>query len=148
MPPGLPASRLLRRLAAGCYDLLIVAGILMLTSLVVIIARRGGAVPAGNVAYRAFLAAQAAAYFIGFWCHGGQTPGMRTWRIRVQLVQGGPLSIAVAALRFAAAVLSAAPAGIGFLWMLVDPECRTWHDRLSGTRVVSLSGPRDKRAAP
>jgi uncharacterized RDD family membrane protein YckC len=139
MPPFLPAASLCRRLAAGCYDLLVLTGIVMLTSFGVIIARGGAAVPADNPAYQIFLTAQVAAFFIGFWCRGGQTPGMRAWQIRVETAQGGALSLAVAARRFGAALLSAAPAGLGFFWMLGDADRRTWHDRLSGTRVVRLN---------
>ena len=139
MPPILPVEGLLRRLAAGCYDLLILVGVLMSTSFVVIAARGGAAVPAGNPVFQGFLAAQVAAYFIGFWARGGQTPGMRAWRLRVQTVQGDTPSLAVAATRFAAALLAVAPAGLGFLWMLVDADNRTWHDRLSGTWIVRLS---------
>jgi len=139
MPQPLPPADLFRRLAAGCYDLLVLAGMLMLTSFVVILARGGDAVPAGDPAYRAFLAGQVAAFFVGFWCRGGQTPGMRAWRLRVATTQGGSLSLAIAALRFAATLLCLATAGLGLLWMLVDADRRTWHDRLSGTRVIQLA---------
>ena len=94
-----------RRLAAGCYDLLILTGVLVSTSFVVIAARGGSAVPAGNPVFQGFLAAQVAAYFIGFWARGGQTPGMRAWRLRVQTVDGDTPSPAVAAVRFGAALL-------------------------------------------
>jgi uncharacterized RDD family membrane protein YckC len=139
MPPILPVAGPLSRLAAGCYDLLILTGVLVSTSFVVIAARGGIAVPVGNPVFQGFLAAQVAAYFIGFWARGGQTPGMRAWRLRVQTVDGNTPSPAVAAVRFGAALLAAAPAGLGFLWMLVDADNRTWHDRLSGTRIVRLS---------
>lgn len=148
MPPTLRASGLLRRLAAACYDLLILAGIVMLTSLIVVLARGGAAVPVGNGVYQGFLAAQAAAYFIGFWSHGGQTPGMRTWHLRVQTTAGTAPSLTVAAWRFMAAVLATAPAGLGFLWMLVDAEGRTWHDHLTGTRIVRLNEGRSERPSP
>jgi uncharacterized RDD family membrane protein YckC len=132
------AAALLRRLAAGAYDALILAGLLMLTSFVLIAARGGAAVPAGNPAYQAFLAAQVAAFFIGFWCRGGQTPGMRTWRLRVEAEAGARLTLRAASLRFAAAVVSIAALGLGFWWILVDPQGRAWHDRLSRTRVVPV----------
>ena len=138
MPPRLPAAGLFRRLAAGCYDLLVLAGVLMLTSFLVIVARGGVAVPAGNSVYEGFLAIQVGAFFIGFWCCGGKTPGMRAWHLRVETAQGGTLTLAAAAKRFGATLVSAAPAGLGFLWMLADPERRTWHDRFSGTRIVRL----------
>jgi uncharacterized RDD family membrane protein YckC len=38
--------------------------------------------------------------------------------------------------RLAAAALSWLALGLGWLWILVDPQRRAWHDRLSGTRVV------------
>jgi uncharacterized RDD family membrane protein YckC len=137
-PAGLP-----RRLAAACYDLLLLGGILMVSSYAVIVARGGEPVAAGNVVFRLFLAAQVATFFIYFWCRGGQTLGMRAWRIRVESAQGGPLSVKVATIRFTAALLSLAVLGLGFAWILVDPHRNAWHDRLSGTRVARL--PSDKR---
>ncbi len=38
--------------------------------------------------------------------------------------------------------LSGAIFYLGFLWMLWDPENRTWHDHLATTRVVRLDGER------
>lgn len=142
-PTGAPhdgpaPAGLARRFAAALYDLLLVAGIVMASSFVLIIARGGRAVPVGHPGYQLFLVAQAAAFFILFWHRGGQTLGMRAWRIRVESLRGEPLTLPVAARRFAAALLSLAAFGLGFLWMLIDPLKRTWHDRLSGTRVVLL----------
>jgi uncharacterized RDD family membrane protein YckC len=127
------------RLAAAAYDALVVTGLVMLTSLVVIAARNGAAVPAGSVTYQAFILLQVALYFIVSWLRGGQTVGMRAWRIRVEPAGGGPLTTGMAIGRFFAALLSLAPFGAGFLWMLADGERRAWHDRLAGTRVVQLA---------
>lgn len=137
MPRSSAPASPFRRLAAGCYDLLLLAGVLVFTSFFVVALRGGAAIPAGTAAYQAFVAAQVAAFFIGFWTRGGQTLGMRAWRIRVEAAGGGPVTLPRAALRLAAAFLSAAALGLGFAWMLVDPERRAWHDRLSGTRVVA-----------
>jgi uncharacterized RDD family membrane protein YckC len=136
----IPATAgLWRRLAAASYDLLLLAGVLMLTSFVVVVARGGAAVPAGSPLFQAFLAAQVAAFFIVFWSRGGQTLGMRAWHIRVELRDGRPVPLPVAAKRFALAVVSLAALGLGFAWMLIDGERRTWHDRVAGTRVVRES---------
>ncbi len=131
MPAGFP-----RRMAAVSYDLLVLGGVLMSTSFGVIIARSGAPVPAGSVGFQIFLLLQIAAFFIFFWCRGGQTPGMRAWALRVEMNDGRPLTPKVAALRLMGAILSAATLGLGFLWILVDPQKRAWHDRLSATRVV------------
>jgi uncharacterized RDD family membrane protein YckC len=136
-----PVAGFWRRLAAVFYDLLLLAGVVMLTSFLVVIGRGGSAVPAGDRAFQVFVVAQVAAFFIMFWSRGGQTLGMRAWRIRVEMLDGSPLPATIAARRFAAALLSAAPLGFGFLWIAIDPDGRAWHDHLAGTRVVRVASP-------
>jgi len=133
-----PPASFFRRLAASCYDLLVLAGVLMLTSFVLVIARDGAAIPAGTPAFQVFVAAQVAVFFIGFWLRGGQTPGMRAWHIQVERIDGTSVTLRACAIRFAAALISVAALGLGVAWMLVDPDGRMWHDRLSGTRVAWL----------
>ena len=128
-------------MAAAAYDLLILVGILMATSFAVIVLRGGKSVPPGDPWYRAFLTAQCAGYFIGFWWRGGQTPGMRAWRIRVISNAGTGLPIGTAVWRFGAALLSLVALGLGFVWMLFDARNLTWHDRLSGSRVIFIPQP-------
>ncbi|MBM4197233.1 MAG: RDD family protein [Gammaproteobacteria bacterium] len=134
---ALPA--LLRRLAALCYDLLVLTGVVMATSFGVVVSRAGEAVPAGERWFQALVLAQAAAYFIGFWSAGGQTPGMRTWKLRVVSLDG-TLKPGRAVVRLVAAIATNAPAGAGLLWMLASRDGRALHDRLSGTIVVRAEG--------
>ena len=96
------------------------------------------AVPIANPLYQALLLALAGGFFAGFWYWGGQTLGMRAWRMQVRRHDGAPLAAGQAALRLAALLLALAPAGIGLLWMLVDRDRLPWHDRLAGTRVIVL----------
>lgn len=71
----------------------------------------------------------------------GQSYGKHLMRVAVVRASTGEPGIGVARslARQVAKLLSAAPLGIGFLWMLVDPERRTWHDLLTGTRVVRVA---------
>ena len=46
-----------------------------------------------------------------------------------------------AIVRLGAAILSWLPLGLGFIWVLFDSDRLTWHDRLSGTRLVLLPKP-------
>lgn len=123
-------------MAAICYDMLILTALLMLATALWLPFTREAIAP-GNFWYRACLLALAAGYFCGFWVHGGQTPGMRAWRLRVERSDDQrPLRWQDALLRALAAAFSWGALGLGFLSALTDREQRTWHDRLSGTRLV------------
>jgi len=124
-----------RRLAAFCYDLLLLTA-LFLSFTALAVAVRLDAVSPGTWWHQLSLLGIAAAFFCGFWTHGGQTLGMRAWRIRVVRDDGGPLSWSRAAARFAVGVVAAAPAGLGLWWSVLDEHKRGWHDRSTRTRVV------------
>jgi uncharacterized RDD family membrane protein YckC len=114
----------------------LLAALAFFFTLAVLVVRMGRAVPAGSVWFEAALLGVAVAFFCGFWTHGGQTVGMRAWHIRVESADGTPLTLRHAALRFLAALVSVAAAGLGFWWCLVDRERRAWHDIWAKTRVV------------
>ena len=75
-------------------------------------------------------------YFVGFWLKGGQTPGMKAWKLSLVNMQGDPPGPKQATLRFFSAILSWALAGTGYLWMLVDRNHFTLHDHLSGSKLI------------
>ena len=75
-------------------------------------------------------------YFVWFWRHGGQTPGMKAWHVHLTNCEGYAPSESAMAKRFFAAILSWLLLGTGFLWMVLDREKRSLHDRLSGTCLV------------
>ncbi|MHC9085611.1 RDD family protein [Luteimonas sp. RIT-PG2_3] len=71
------------------------------------------------------------------WRGGGQTLGMRPWRIRVIAVDPGATPGWRALwLRYAVGTLSVLAGGAGFWWAWFDRDRLTWHDRASGTRVI------------
>ncbi len=85
--------------------------------------------------YALFLVAVWFAYLGWCWHNGGMTLGMRAWRVRISDTRGGRPGWGRCLLRFLLSLVSAAPAGAGFLWSLFDPQKRCWHDRLSSTRL-------------
>jgi uncharacterized RDD family membrane protein YckC len=105
-------------------------------TLLVVAVRVGRPVPPGTWWFPLCLLAIVAAFFAGFWAHGGQTLGMRAWRIRVVRDDGGTLTWPRAAARFALGLVAAAPAGLGLWWGLFDERKRGWHDHWTRTRVV------------
>jgi uncharacterized RDD family membrane protein YckC len=132
---------LLRRLAALGYDALLLAAVWLVLAAIVVGAREQRAVEAGTWWWQLCLAAATWLFFAGFWTRAGQTLGMRAWKLKLERDDGGRITLARATLRFAAAWLSALPAGAGYWWAWLDPERRTWHDRLSRTRVVLVAKP-------
>ncbi|HEX6121773.1 MAG TPA: RDD family protein [Ktedonobacterales bacterium] len=91
-------------------------------------------------------------YPLFFWVMIGQTPGKALLGLRVARQDGRRLTLGVAALRLAGYWLSALPLGLGFLWVLVDPQREAWHDKLAGTSVTYLPEPspaqRERPRAP
>ncbi len=85
---------------------------------------------------RGYLLAVIGIYLVGSWRSGGQTLGMRTWRLRVVDRHGTTPETGALLIRFAASILSWVPAGAGFLWILCNRRREAFHDRVSGTYVV------------
>ena len=134
---------LLRRLAAIMYDALLIGALLFLATTPFIAIRGGEPVEVGdNMLYRLVLAIVLYAYFVGYWTRPGRTLGMQSWGLQLQTPDGSKPSLAAASVRFFAAILSWAPAGLGFLWQLWDKDKLTWHDRISGTRLVHYPKPK------
>lgn len=126
----------LRRFAAIVYDSLLLFSVLFFATLVLLLLNGGRAIPPNEPLYTTYLIGVSFLYFGWFWTHGGQTLGMRAWRLRIEHETDRPVSWKLALLRFASAILSWLPLGAGYLWMLVDSRGLAWHDRLSGTIVV------------
>jgi uncharacterized RDD family membrane protein YckC len=133
-----------RRFAALIYDALLLAALLLVYT-GIMVAVRGGAITgaAGGYwwyFYRGGELAMVAAYYVVNWMHSGQTLGMRAWHLRAVADTGKPMRLLPALWRCACGFLAWAPAALGVLWLYVDPEHLALHDRLSGTRVVHLTG--------
>ncbi len=133
---------LMTRLACGLYEVLLLAGVLVLAGFVL--------VPFGQVLNhdntslqlynRAWMMLVITVYFTWFWTHGGQTLPMKTWRMRVVRRDGGALSPALALARMLLVFLGIALLGLPFAWAFADPEGLYLHDRLLGTRLIRITG--------
>lgn len=136
-----------RRLGAMLYDGLLVLAIwIVMASAHLAVVRLVLAVPAEQVgtglaqvlSLRLLLAVSAFAFFAFFWTRGGMTLGMQAWRLRVQTLDGCSITAFQALQRCLVAGISLAAFGLGYLWILVDAEKRSWPDIASRTRVVVL----------
>ena len=140
--PPVQYASLFRRLAAMFYDLWLHAGILLLGATADTFIRAGLDIEAGHfvLPLQLFFVLAPLAFYLWFWTHGGQSLGMRAWKLRVVTDEGRPLAYKDALVRYMAACLSLAALGLGFAWQLWDRDGLTWHDRLSGTRLIRADG--------
>jgi uncharacterized RDD family membrane protein YckC len=70
-------------------------------------------------------------YQLLFFTFADATPGMRYARIALCTLADDNPTRAAMRRRIFAAVLSACPLGIGFLWAWLDEDGLGWHDRIS-----------------
>jgi uncharacterized RDD family membrane protein YckC len=167
---------LLRRLAALFYDLLLLTAVLMLAALAALLGAHtmGVAAPAaGEHWFQLYLALVCYGFFGWFWTHGGQTLGMRAWRLRLQTMDGHGVTWSQVLIRVAVpltllglgllwlgqqpktdnaaghSVLQYAaallPCGVSYAWIQIDRQRRSWNDIASKSRVVLLPRPPRKR---
>jgi uncharacterized RDD family membrane protein YckC len=109
-----------RRLGANLIDLVVLYSLLQFTGITRIL------VPAW-VLYR-----------FGMYVWRSATLGEIVLNLRVEKLDGGNLinDYGTAIVRALASLLSLLPLGLGFLWILFDPQRQTWHDKISGSAVV------------
>jgi uncharacterized RDD family membrane protein YckC len=129
---------LIRRLAAIFYDGLLLIALLFVATAIITL-------PLGYPSGTMLLVFQLfifeiipLIFFTGFWARGGQTLGMRAWRLKLVRMDGDEIGWSDALKRHLTALLSILVFGLGFIWILVDPQKLAWHDRLSKTRLILI----------
>ncbi len=127
---------LFRRLLIMLYDAVVVIALLMLATALAMLAGMGEQTALHDPVYTACLALVWFFYLAWCWHKGGMTLGMRAWRVCITDETGGLPGWRTCAVRFLVSILSAAPAGLGFAWSLIDQKNRTWHDMASRTNLL------------
>ena len=138
-----PAGLLVRLLAMFYDSLLLLSALLIATALALMVTK--GTLSYHNPFFRTFLFLICFSFYAWFWLHGGQTLGMRAWKLQLRNLRPGPVSWWQVLLRVLVAIPSAALLGAGYLWLLVDKRKLTWHDRYSETCIVCLRDNPDQR---
>lgn len=132
---------LFRRLFAIFYDSFLLIAILFIATAIATALNHGKAIEPSDTYYPLYVFVVFGLcylYFAWFWIHGGQSLGMKTWRIR--LVTSGDTEIdwKTCAIRFISAMFSWGIFALGFLWAIVDKNNRCWHDLISRTVLLDL----------
>ena len=128
-PLAFPHATFFERLAAFALDLVLIA---ILAQVVRFDRLFGDWSPDGNLLLVALV------YHIGFWTWKQTTVGGIICQLRVIRVDGTPMRFSEALIRGLSGIFSLVFAGVGFLWILRDPERQAWHDRIAGTFVVNV----------
>lgn len=143
----LPSPSLLRRLAAMFYEFWLVLACCLVVMAVIIFIRvtldptpiaEGERAISGLWRIPSFLAAFAtfSGFYLYFWHKNQQTLAMQTWRIKLINNDGSKPDFNALVKRLSMAIISFTCLGLGYWWVLIDKEKKSWHDRASNTRLV------------
>jgi uncharacterized RDD family membrane protein YckC len=124
------------RILAIIYDCLPLIAILFFSS-IALLALHGGKPAAPGTAW-SFVTiliywSIVGGYAVISWRRGGQTMGMRPWRLLIVNGDGKNAELRALCLRYTIASLSG---GLALLWCLIDSQKRGLHDIASGTLMV------------
>ncbi len=122
-----------RHMAIIAYDALLLLALLFLATAIILPLNNGEAFTSAQFFFPVYIFLVSFLYYGWFWTHGGQTLGMKTWKIKLQTLDYQPISWPIAFKRFLLAFISWGAVGLGFLWKIVDKKRLTWHDHLSKT---------------
>lgn len=136
-----PASFMVR-LIAFVYDLMLVLAILMVGGALPLLLTGGDAIESGTLAglgYQLYLLLLAGGYFIYCWVRGGQTLGMKTWRLRLVEPDGRRVPLRTALLRILLPAAGWVILFLGLYWAYFSGWAAA---QTEGTRHISflLSG--------
>lgn len=157
---------LVRRLMAIMYDLFLLLALLFIATSAVMVFNQGNAIAPGHPLYAFYVTCLliiSFCFYGWFWTHGGQTLGMKTWKMKLQQSNAQSITWPLALIRFTTTIISLLVivwavkyasdrsltmtiwpvagiglAGISFFWSLFDPQRRTWHDIASNCVLVDL----------
>ncbi len=119
------------------YDGLVLVALWMAGGALVV-AATGGAVASGSLPFQLYLAGLAFIYFWLSWRGGGQTLGMRAWRIRLDAGDRGFGAMRTLA-RLLGAVAAILPLGLGYWSSLARADRAAWPDLASRSRLFVAS---------
>jgi uncharacterized RDD family membrane protein YckC len=122
----------LRYFAVIIYDIFLLVALLFFAT-AILLPFNGGKAISNHIFYSLYLLLVSFLFYGWFWTHGGQTLGLKAWKIKVLTESHGLMGWQQAFIRFIVAITSWSILGLGFAWSLVDKKQRSWHDLASKT---------------
>ena len=123
------------------YDLLLLLAVWFVAAIPFLIWQGEGfeTEPLTVLAFQIYLLGVSYIYLSYFWLQTGQTPGLRTWKLRLIRTDNYLLTRRDATIRFVMCLLSIATLGAGWLWLWFSKKKQTLHDQLSYTQIVDAT---------
>lgn len=133
-----------KRLMAIIYDSFLLLALLFIAEILPVALNHGEAVSRDNgmlvfyLLHPLYLLSVVFVFFGWFWTHGGQTLGMKTWKLKLLTLDNSEMNWQQAGIRYVMALVSWCCCGLGFFWIGFDRQKRSWHDMASGTKIIRL----------
>lgn len=133
----------LRQLMVMLYDFLLLLSALLLATVIPVVLNRGDAIEPGNPIFLLYLLLVSLFFYGWFWTHGGQTLGMRAWKVYLVGQSQVQVTWKQAGIRFCVAMFSWLCLGLGFWWQWLSKDKLSWHDLMSGTQLILHKAPKE-----
>ncbi len=141
-PPAKPGF--FRYIAAIFYDLILVVALFFVATAVILPLNQGEAIKSPFL-YPLYLFFVSFIFYGWFWTHGGQTLGLRAWKLRLvnDSQEQAEINWKQALIRYLTAFLSWALLGLGIVWRIWQKDNRTWQD-LSSKSFITHFDPKER----
>ncbi len=126
---------LFRHLAMMAYDMLLLLSVLLVAGFIAVAFNGGEAISSSNPFFMLYITGICFFFYGWFWTHGGQTLGMRAWKVHLIGQQQHDVTWQQVAIRFLANIIAWLPLGLGFWWQYIGKDNQSWPDYLSSTRL-------------
>lgn len=128
-----------KHFAAFIYDIFPIFGILVVTSGITLVFRQGNDVQPYTWWFILLVYLEISIYYIYFWKVGGQTIGMKAWKLKIIPKNNNQTSLTwpQSILRFFVGVFSTLLAGLGIFWKTFSKENLTWMDIISQSQTIT-----------
>ena len=127
-----------RYMAAIFYDLILVIALFFFATAVLLPFNQGEAIQS-TFLFPLYLLCISFIFYGWFWTHGGQTLGLRAWKLRLVSDEQTDISWKQAFIRYLTACCSWLVFGLGFFWRIWQKDSKTWHDLSSNSAIIVIN---------
>lgn len=128
----------IRQLMAMVYDFLLLLSALLFAAIIPVALNGGEAITPGNVFFLLYLLLVSFLFYAWFWTHGGQTLGMRAWKLKLESNTDQAVTWKQAAIRFIVGLVSWLCLGLGFWWQWLSKNKQSWYNQMAKTHLILL----------